>query len=189
MGQFLAFTRTQESSADLAGAKYLSEGRDQRQGQPRVLQEAAEPGISASRSMPRTATTGPTRCPASASRRSRTSTRTIRPGTGRPTRRWRRASSGSRPSCSASSNPSGRRSSNIRRATRASRRIMPALMPITRRLSGQSAVAKPRALLADQPGRSLFPRAQGPDPARIRQAGRGDRAAARGGRARRATSR
>ena len=46
LGKFLAFTRTQEATADQAGAQYLSQRRDQRQGHARLLRQAAEPGIS-----------------------------------------------------------------------------------------------------------------------------------------------
>jgi predicted Zn-dependent protease len=45
MGKFLAFSRTQESSADAGRRELPRQGRRQRQGQPQLLQEAAEPGI------------------------------------------------------------------------------------------------------------------------------------------------
>ena len=47
MGEFLAFTRAQESHRRPAGARLSLESRDQRQGHARFLQQAAEPGISA----------------------------------------------------------------------------------------------------------------------------------------------
>ena len=46
MGSFFAFTRAQEASADQAGAAYLSKAGISGRGSIRILQEAAEPGIS-----------------------------------------------------------------------------------------------------------------------------------------------
>ena len=46
MGQFLAFTRAQETSADLAGVSYLTKAGHFRPRLDPVLQETAEPGIS-----------------------------------------------------------------------------------------------------------------------------------------------
>ena len=84
------------------------EGGHQRQGHARLLRQAAEPGISARASIPRTASTATTRCRRSESRRSSRSSGPILRGASRPTRRSRRGSSGSRPSCWATSIPSRR---------------------------------------------------------------------------------
>ena len=129
LGNFLAFTRTQESSADLAGAKYLAAAGVSGKGSIAFFKKLAEPGVPA---------------------------RDLRQGQLRP---HPPAVVGAHPGAGAglhegsglepadrsgarSALPAGqgqadrlrrirsRRRSNIRKATRASRPIMPALMPI-----------------------------------------------------------
>ena len=46
LGKYLAFSRMQEATADADGRQVPRRGRDQRQGHARLLQEAAERGIS-----------------------------------------------------------------------------------------------------------------------------------------------
>ena len=67
--------------------------------------------------------------------------------------------------------------------------LCPRLRLSPRRLSRQSGCRKPTPCLPSDPARSLLPRAQGPDPARRRQAGGSDRAACAKRRSGRATRR
>ena len=68
MGKFLAFTRAQEATADAAAVKYLH-GRASAARGCSTSSASCRTRNTASRSMPRTATTAPTRCRTSASRR------------------------------------------------------------------------------------------------------------------------
>ena len=69
MGELLAFTRTQEATADATGSRLSLQGRNQRQGHARLLRQAAEPGISPRDLRQGQLTTAPTRSPRNASRR------------------------------------------------------------------------------------------------------------------------
>ena len=153
------------SSADLAGAAI-----SRRPG------SAARAGWSSSRScrtrniaspsMPRTVTTAPTRCPG-AHRRSRTAITRIRPGTRRSTRRSKRASSGSRPSCRAISTRSWRSMKYPE-----SDQTVPAhyARAYAYHLGAypDKAHGRGRHIARHGAGRPVLPRAEGPDPARIR---------------------
>ena len=126
------------------------QGRDQRQGLARLLQEAAEPGVPPRHPAGRQLRAHP---PADrrAHRRARERlSRTIRPGTRRPIPRSRSASSGSRPSSLGYvDDPEADARQTIRRATRASRPAMPALMPGTRAPIPTRPLAEVDSLLAD----------------------------------------
>ena len=95
---FLAFTRAQESSADLAGASYLSKagisGKGSIQFFKKLQNQEYRLAIYAKDSYDRTHPLSSERIAVAGAR----STRRTRPGTARPTRRSRPASSGSRPS-------------------------------------------------------------------------------------------
>ena len=129
MGNFLSFTRAQESSADLAGANYLStagiSGKGSLEFFKKLQNQEYRLAIYAKDSYDRTHPLSSERIATPA----RKSTRRTRRGTARPIPRSKRASSGSRPSCSAMSTPSARPRS-IPKATRAFRPIMPAPTPI-----------------------------------------------------------
>jgi predicted Zn-dependent protease len=129
IGNFMAFTRAQESSADLAGASYLSKsgisGKGSLEFFKKLQNQEYRLAVYSRDSYDRTHPLSQERI-----RRSRKSTKRTRPGIARSTRRSRRASSGSRPSFRAISTRRSRRG-NIRKPTRRSRRITPARMPIT----------------------------------------------------------
>ena len=119
--------------------------RDQRQGQPRILQEAAEPGIS-----PRDLRQGQLRPhpPAVERAHRRAASRSIRRtrrGTGRPTRRSKRASSGSRPSCIGFVDPKRAVDQISRKRPERPGALCPRLCLSSRRLSRQSAGRSRRA--------------------------------------------
>ena len=172
MGTFLAFSRSQEASADAAGVQYLSKRRHHRQGLDRVLQEAAEPGVPLrlqpgrrGRLRPHPPAVGRPhlapggRLPAPTRR-----------GTGRPTPASRRASSGSRPSSTAIS-PSP--AQTLQRLSRVPDRRAGALCPrlcLPQGRAHRRGAGRNRRAARERARRSLFPRAQGPDPARIGQA-------------------
>jgi len=103
LGNFLAFTRAQEATADATGSRLLSKAGISGKGmldffaklqnQEYRLASCRTRNI-AWRSIPRTASTGITHCRRSESRRSSKSSRRIRPGASKPTRRSKRGSSG-----------------------------------------------------------------------------------------------
>ena len=107
MGKFLAFTRTQEASADQAAVKYLHSagisGKGMLEFFGKLQNQEYRLAIYAKDSYDRTHPLSSERIQAL-----HTAFEADPPATGRSTRRSRRASSGSRPSCSASSIPSRR---------------------------------------------------------------------------------
>ena len=96
MGNFLSFTRAQESSADLAGASYLSKagisGKGSLEFFKKLQNQEYRLAIYAKDSYDRTHPLSQRAHPGARAK----SIRRTRPGTGRPTRRSRRGSSGSR---------------------------------------------------------------------------------------------
>ena len=169
MGRFLAFTRDQENSADQAGATFLARAGISGRGSLaffRRLQNLEYRMIAPDQDEP-------LRPDPPAQRRAHRRARGALPGRSRlgpPHRSGARgrASSGSAPSFRAMSTTPARCCSAIRPATIRSRPIMPAPMPITAPAHPEEANAEVDALLAGAAARSLFPRAEGPGPARRR---------------------
>ena len=181
MGTFLAFTRAQESSRR-PGRRHISvQGGRQRQGQHRILQEAAEPGIS-----PRDLRQGQLRPhPPAVERAHRRADRDLSEGS-RLEPADRSGARGALPAGQGQADRLCRRPSRRSSIYPESDQSVPAhyARAYAYHLGAypEKANAEADALLATAPERSLLPRAEGPDPARIRPARRGDRAAARGGR-------
>ena len=166
LGQFLAFTRTQEASADQAGAKYLHDAGISGQGLleffGKLQNQEYRLAIYAKDSYDRTHPL---------STRAHPGARTVAaqgspPGTSRPIPRSMRASSGSRPSCSAS-RPASARSSKYPESDQSVPAHYARAYAYHLGSYPDKALSETEALLADRPRRSLLPRTEGPDPARI----------------------